>query len=1476
MAYKVLPTVNFDANPGLDEFQYLHETYSQEFRYRSQISSVYGIVDVSQDPASAPFNAGRPLLVTVSAINPQTIDIAPGFAITPSNLMVHLDSSVTSVPLPNLGADKVFVVAAEYTLVSSEQQRINRFGTLTEVRLERPSNTPPGGGASTLLSAVTIADLNDFNNLSIFPQERLDNIVVLAVITVRSDPITGQLLLNIDSSRENYSFNRPWFSIRDIEHRSKIGSGVVSDNNPHGTELQDLSSAGLTLYQQLKPYGGVISKDLSYFGYPGVLCSETITLSRIEADYSGVVTTPDGRPRLGGSYFVRLLKRPVRVGSLYFAGKPWQPVPYRWVPGTNILILGSLEQPLSFGTEDLIFEYFAVDALEVNTESLTQGVQTITVKNPLPNQEFIISGGLAIDTLAQTTLQLPSLLGPIKKKYQMLCDGAGALLLAPQPLVAFTRVQDLFGASALQINQTPAGGKAVPIIIGLTRAIERTIVGATVFDLDVRIRISGLSAENTALTEDIVFKAAQWKDQNAVLNIEEPLQFRTTKNKFLVVNSIILTNTSQEPPNAGPDALISLWADSLSSTANRELATVASFFWTGVTAIQVRDERQIATTLQKIDQKQSRLPFAVPENDLAATQELLSVILNPPLTRPDRPTLLKMVELNDDRYYSETWKDFSSTDAKGVILVSTFAAVTIGQTVRIAPGKYLKIVESGANPEIGEVNIGNSDIVFKNNIIATINDPTFDSTWFATLGTGTNPAINLSRPQAYPEGFVLNARKSITLTREYTGSLSFSVEGVAVSLSNQLITLSAIKNAIEAVKETTGVGAVLSQGASPVVILNGLRDGQAFTVTEPLVTEANPPNSERAVYLTQPLEAFSLTSPVGGVLPTPHLPQRYPTSGVRWEYLGRPYLWEGTSIEAKVAIKDDNTSSITSGDQLQIAPGKVLTAKRIVTGQTIDPNQGDFFVDASLANTLENMVATINNEVWNSGVRARLDPNDATKIILQIGGFSNADLLVVTQTIQGVFEIENYTPVGAGHGESHGFIKTLRPIATAKWRFLIVPSPGAAMRWSSWTDLLRHSPTSFSFRPPVGQSLYALQLHLVGETFEPNGFSLYQFRPQINEVDVVAIGTRLTEAEETLTEAVATQGSLSETLNFVGSEVTEALTGSIFGHPAPASLKERLDATDMLCQWLTGGLSNASKPSLLTSIPGQPNQLLMGPVDGNGNSEHIISATNAVLVGGTTSSPLAFSIKGYHYIFRRRMSIALTDLAAGTYYVKAEVGSGDELGLQMATGTLSVSAVKGSDTLTDSTKNFTALGIEAGHVVEIPAVTLLGKSLFVLVRSVTTTTLVLEGYLPEALSLGSTYKVWSTRELGFSLVSSKSQTSSNLYLGEIVWTGSGITKIRNYRYLDQYDSGIVGPVSASPNYQTEFEHNLGFLPKRFTIYFHTSASGDTDPKVLNLGDEVVVKSSKTTMTVRNRYQNQVCKSYDGTVKTTGYIQLVIG
>jgi hypothetical protein len=1472
-----LPTVNFDSNPGYDEFKFLHSTYSEEFKTRSEISSQWGIVDTGYDPASAPFTAGRPLLVTVSSVNPLTIDIAAGYAITSSNLLINIDAVVPSVPLPSLTAGKIYVVAVEYSLVASTQQRVNRFGDLVEVRLERPANIPPGGGASTLINAITVLNINDYNNLGIFSVDRKANSVVIAIVNALSDVTTSQIYLSVDLTRNSYAFNRPWYTIKDVEHRSKIGSGVITDTNPHGTDLQDLSSAGLTLYQQLKPKGGILAKDVSYYGYAGKICTEELNLSRWEADTTGALTTELGQPPVGGRYFVRLTKLPVRTGSLYFVGKPWLPIPYQWMLGTRIIVLGALENPANYDGS-LVMEYFTVDALEINAESPTQGMQLLQVKSPASAQEIIVSGGLAINALSQDSLSLPSLLGPIKRGYQVACNAQGALVLNPQPILASVKVVDLVGTTQT-VNQATLNGAAVYLTLGLTRAIERTTVNpTTTYDLDLKVQLIGVDSTGTSITEVLTFKGSQWKDQSTSNAGEEPLQFLHTINKYQLVNSISLANTLSAPHNAGPDAVVSLWADALSGVGNQEFATVASFFWTGTTGIRVQDERVIATSFDKLDQKQTRFPTELPDANLSSVQELFSVILDPPLTNPATPARRLMLELDDDRMWAESWKEFSTTLASGSISLVDISLVTIGQIIRVAANKYLKIVASSASPSIGEVNYSSSVDIFKNNIILTINDPIWDSTWWASLGSGSNPPIAMSREDAYPEGFTINMRRKITFSSSFAmGTFSLDINGVTVGpvayTTDNNTTVTAIKTAINAATTLTGgVTAEIIYPINPIdpystLILNGQRDGLTFTLTN-LTSAGGAPTGTVLI----PLDAFTLTQPSGGKLPTPHLPRRYPTTLTPWAYLTRPFLWEGVGMEARIELNGDDPMLIGDFDALEIAPSKIIFARTGI-GATADPTIGQFLVDpASLTNTFNNLVATINNPVFASGVLADVVGN---QVRLRSAGMAVTTLKLISATIPSTWlltevdGITQYVPTGSGHGNA--FLKTLKPLERAEWRFMTVEDY-ATLGWSSWMPLMPLSPTAFTLAAPIGKSLYQIQFRLSSST-DTNAFALYEYIPEVSSASLAALDARLIVVEGVLDDATGTSISLDARISSVvesdgtpiqDAELTTSHTSVIL--PDSATLKAHLDIIDTRLYHASFG--SVTPHGVVTAINyGIPPLLICGPVDVYGNSQFITESNPKVLVGGNISYPLIAQINGYTYNYARQVELNFTGQSAATYYVYLEEATA--YGLSIATG--SVSVTQGDMLITDPSANFVSSGVKAGHLLSIPSITVGSQPLTLVIATVATTTLTLTGRIPSTLS-PATYTVYNPREGTINFTATKTLSTNRLYLGEVTWTGSALSSL-NYRYLNKYTSAVVSVSAAGGTYTQAFNHNLGFIPSAFTLYFYETTS--SDPKVLHIGDEAWVKTTKYTMTVRNRYANLVARTFDGTAKDTGYLQLVI-
>jgi len=1041
----LLPSVNFDSNPGYSEWKFLHQIYSEEVFQRSLIGCNPGIVDPSGDPATAPFASTRPLFVSVNQSNSLALDLTKGYAVTPNHKLIVVNDNLSSIPLPDVVADKLYVLILEYKLIASSETRTNRFGNPAEVRLERPSSAPFGAEASTLSQIASVVSLTDYSNPSLFSTDRKLDIVVAAVLVVRADAITGQLSLLIDLTRTSFDFNRLWFSPVDVQHRAKVGSGVVTDNNPHGTQLQDLSSAGFTLYQQILPRGGVFSKDTTYYGYPGTFCQELVSISRYETDIGGLVTSDIAAdlPPLTGRYFVTLTKVPSRVGSLYRVGEPWKPIPYYWKPGTRYLILATLEQPFLYGAS-LNFEYFSVSALMPPSESLTLGVQSFEVGEPTASLDYIISGGQAIDSLNQTSINLSAFTGPIKKAYNVICNTDGTLALSPQNLVPVIRIKDLVTQNQIAINQAPLNGSACSLTVGLTGVVE-SLSAAPGFDLNLKVRINGLDKNGGNLEEDITFRASQWTEQSKTELREEPLQFRKSKNKFQLINYIKILNTTTDPDNSGNDAILSVWANIFEASANQELANIASFFWDGSGGRRVTDTRLVATATQREDQKTFRFPNLLPENDAAFTQELFSVLLDPPLTDPNKHSRRLALELDDDRYLSETWKEFSSVDASGKIQVILYSLVTQGMTLRLSENKVLKFVTSSPNATLGQILIPSSlltgDVEIKNNLVTTINNPIFDSTWFAEAG---NTDVTLSRSESNPDGFAVCKRVKLQFSGSFTaGTINFTVKGIpitpVVSTGVHVDTLDLIVNAINAISNLTGISAVQVPEALSYIMFNGPVNGAPFIVTSPVLT-----GTLVTAGLSEPPDAFILTQPTDGILPTTHLPQRYLSAEKSWNYLSRAIPWPGVKLQAAIYFSGDVSTSIQNFDQIELVPGKILIARYGVVPPSINRSAGEFLVTKTgaqpLLDTLQSMADTINHRDFNSGCRATIDIT-GTKLLVEIGGYAAATIQLLAESIPTTWLIDSYTPIGGGHGDSTGFLKALHPLEFAEWRYqLILPA----------------------------------------------------------------------------------------------------------------------------------------------------------------------------------------------------------------------------------------------------------------------------------------------------------------------------------------------------------------------------------------------------------------------------------------------------
>jgi hypothetical protein len=273
-----LEGLNYDSKLSIDDLTFDSNAREQQILDRTTIifggatsegpgilpTPQYGIIDTINPTNIVASDTSRPLVITADTNLPLTIDIAVGTAVAPNGCICTVPAAIQSLPLVRTLTGDVIVVFAQNQIIDSPPNRITRYGVLEPVR--RTQN--PQIIYSDLLS--------NFTNSVLYPPSVIANIVSLAVITVVLNQ-SGQQELQIDLSAATYTFNRPWYSPVDIQHRSYLGSGVSTPTNIHALSFNDLSSGNLTLYEELLVYGMIQSRDDAYKGLPGYACTETIT-----------------------------------------------------------------------------------------------------------------------------------------------------------------------------------------------------------------------------------------------------------------------------------------------------------------------------------------------------------------------------------------------------------------------------------------------------------------------------------------------------------------------------------------------------------------------------------------------------------------------------------------------------------------------------------------------------------------------------------------------------------------------------------------------------------------------------------------------------------------------------------------------------------------------------------------------------------------------------------------------------------------------------------------------------------------------------------------------------------------------------------------------------------------------------------------------------------------------------------------------
>ena len=629
---KKIPGVNFQAPVSTDDLTFEHDTVSEELQTRTRllINGEYGIVD-NEDPREASItDLDRPLNVLPSTSDIQ-VDISPGTAVTANGNWVSLDNKIFLLDLASSAIGAVNVVFIEYYLEEGEDRRVNKFQVDVAVRNQRPASNE---------DVIRVTTLANWQNSSIFPPDRKNDIVVLGVVTV-NQLADLSLDITIDLGDGNFSFNRPWYSPVDIRHRQMVGTATPTSTNPHGTSLNDLASGRLTLYQQVLAHGMVMSKDVGVAKMPGIKVTETIQAASFLVDSTGDITRKSALYGGVGAKYANLGHFVVRLGSVYETDFPANQIAADYVPGESILVVPADEEI----ENDVTIEYLVAFAGEAPVDPPTND---LVFEQPA-DSELIVADGIAVSEIPAPIISFDGS-GPIPRDFRVYLDADGVLVKSPQLLLNPTKLDALSGSTAINVAMQ---GDA-PVEVGLTRA-------ANVSGMNISLLLTGTGTDDQPLTETVVFEFGIYQDSTIPATEENPNQFARTENTFRTLDFIEILSRA----NDGNDSTIIVYGaqEAHITPTFTEKCALANIFWDGLAVDEVRDARPI------------HLDLHLPKRSVSPAQ------------LDDSPWMFE--DFGAPRFRDSFEGIADPRAATGTILIPTNANIVDGDTVDLGSGKIL-------------------------------------------------------------------------------------------------------------------------------------------------------------------------------------------------------------------------------------------------------------------------------------------------------------------------------------------------------------------------------------------------------------------------------------------------------------------------------------------------------------------------------------------------------------------------------------------------------------------------------------------------------------------------------------------------------------------------------------------------------------------------------------------------------------------
>jgi len=732
----ILGGLNYDAVLSSEDYRTYRNLVEKELLDRFLLSAgappysnpLTGIVDVLNPTSISSSETARPFLVSVSTINSLNVKVNAGLAVTPSGALLDFSGNA-NLSLARTQNNDINVIFVENEIVQSGIQTLNDY--MENLYSQDQQNS----------DMLRVALISDWNNTSLFPPSRKNNIVVIAVVTVIPTAGSGQEL-QVDLTQNSYSFNRPWFSIVDIQHRASIGTGTVTTYNPHGMSYNDLSTTGnVGLFQGLANTGLVVSRDRNRAKMTGaVYCVETIPLSRIKTDSGGVTSgSPYGRV---GAQYCELEAFPTRLGSVYEQNKKSNSIAAEVIEGTNLLVFGPNETISSTLTVEYTDTSALLPPVTAPTNFLTFGVPT--------KDEAIVAGGLTLSSIPDPTVNLEAS-GPFPRRYFIYQLGTGSLVSYPQVVIPATKL-DALGTTLYappQQLQQPAR-----IRFGLTKAnmVSSMSVSITLYGKDIAAstisEVLTISTENGYVDEVVPSQNYDSVNQSVI-----------STNTYAQLNYIQITSRTDD----GPLSTLQVWAEiEPSSTPElNDAAKVAEVYWNGQGVTQIKDARRISRGFTALENN----GLSILGDSMLDSTRLLPTLSPPPATPPRK---LFTEDFENLKYFDSFKGFYPAINSTGTITIQNNGAILANDTITLRSGKILTATTGSATPSAGQFQIGSDASATRSNIIATINDSGFDSKISASSGSGNNINLTLN----YISGAIGN-----TIALSTSNGLAFSVMG---------------------------------------------------------------------------------------------------------------------------------------------------------------------------------------------------------------------------------------------------------------------------------------------------------------------------------------------------------------------------------------------------------------------------------------------------------------------------------------------------------------------------------------------------------------------------------------------------------------------------------------------------------------------------------------------------------------------------